>query len=162
MLVNNITEELFLSRFPLPYDVRALTPWECYRQGLTLDRTWWLFQSAFTFISDNWGEIIIPKGFITDFASVPPALRSLYDDDGPILLYPSAPHDLVFKPRADGSRGWLPDGRRLTLRQANELLTEAMWYCGASQRDRANVFMAVEIGNQDVKHLFAEEAARAA
>jgi len=159
-LENGITEELFLSRFPYRFHVRALNVFQAAREGLSADRTWWRYTQVFAFISDKWGRIMIPDGFITDFSSVPPILRSFYDDDSPTMLYPSGPHDLVFLPRADGTRGWLPDGRRLTLRQANELFTEAMYYCGASDRDRRHVFEGLMLGNLGIADEFAlKEAA---
>ncbi len=155
MLYNGITEAAFMRAFPRPYVVRALNLWEAERLGLKLDRTWWKFVQAFTFISDKWGPITQAEGNITDFASVPLRLRSIFDDDSPVMLYPSASHDLLFQPRPDGTRGWLADGRQLSLHQVNDVMTEAMWYCGASDAERRHVFEGLMLGNLDVRHAFA-------
>lgn len=144
----------FLKRFPRLFVVRALSRWEARRAGYMEDKTYWQYVSPFEFVSTLWGPIIIPTGFVTDFASVPKFLHGLYDDDCPILLYPSAPHDLLFTLRSDGTRGWLEDGRQLTLRQVNSVLCEAMEVCGANVVDRGNVFAAVQIANQHIEHQF--------
>ncbi len=159
ILNNHITEENFLKAFPRPYMVRALQPWEADRAGLTQDRTWWKFVQSFTFLSDKWGQITQAAGNITDFASVPQVLRNIYDDDSPIMLFPSAGHDLLFQQRPDGTRGWLGN-RQLTLHQVNEVLTEAMWYCGATATARRQVFEAVTIGNFSIRGQFATPSAK--
>jgi hypothetical protein len=165
VLENGITEAIFLTRFPAPFSVRAMSVFEADAQGFTPDRTYWHYEADFTYVSDRFGTIVIPKGFITDFASVPPKLRSFYDDDSPILLYPSGPHDLLFKPLDEdtafgkkGERGWLPDGsKRLSLSQTNTVLTEAMWYCGASETARTVVYDAVQLANLGIQNEFAPE-----
>lgn len=152
-----ITKTIFRSRFPRLFLVRAIDRYEAEERGLSGDRTWWLYMADFEFVSSKWGSIVVPEGMITDFASVPKIVQSVYPNDDPILLYPSAAHDLLFQPRPDGSRGWLADGRQLSLEEANEVLIEGMFFCGASVVDRVNVKIAVEIGNLDVKHRFRSE-----
>lgn len=141
ILSNKITEEEYSKRFPLPFVVSALNPWEAARKSLSPDRTWWKFSSPFSYVSDRFGRIDIEAGFITDFASIPPALRSKIDDDSPEMLRASAPHDKLFS-----TKGVIPhSGKILTFTECNQLLTEAMYYCGASGLLRAEVFAAVEL-----------------
>jgi len=103
-----------------------------------------------------WGPINIPKDFYTDFASVPPILHSLIDDDSPIILFPSAPHDFLFTQRdEDGTRGWISKTKQLTLTQVNEVLKEAMSFCGADDVTRELVFNAVEFANEGIRDQFA-------
>ena len=110
-----VSEADFLQRFPLPYKVQAVTIYEAARQGWATDRSYWQFLDPFQYVSAKWGPIDIPKGFYTDFASVPPKLHSIIDDDSPIILFPSAPHDFLFtKRKSDGTRGWLPSGKQLS------------------------------------------------
>jgi len=87
---------------------------------------------------------------------VPPQLHSIIDDDSPIILFPSAPHDFLFTKRpSDGTRGWLPSGKQLTLTEVNHVLTEAMSFCGANMLTRNVVLAAVELANESIRHEFA-------
>jgi hypothetical protein len=152
----SVSEAEFLKHFPLPFRVEAVTIYEAARQGWATDRSYWQFIGPFRYVSPKWGPIDIPKGFYTDFASVPPSLHSIIDDDSPIILFPSAPHDFLFtKRQSDGTRGWLPNGRQLTLTEVNRVLTEAMSFCGANLFTRELVFNAVELANEGIRHEFA-------
>src|SRR6266513_4959098 len=152
----SVSETEFKKRFPSPYRVQAVTIYEAARQGWATDRSYWQFLDPFRYVSPKWGPIEIPKGFYTDFASVPPALHSIIDDDSPISLFPSAPHDFLFTKRdSDGTRGWLPNGRQLSLTEVNHVLTEAMSFCGANFLTRELVFNAVELANEGIRHEFA-------
>lgn len=151
-----VPEAEFLKHFPLPYNVQAVTIYEAARQGWVTDRSYWQFVHPFQYVSAKWGSIDIPKDFYTDFASVPPKLHSIIDDDSPIILFPSAPHDFLFTKRtSDGTRGWLPSGKQLSLSEVNRILTEAMAICGADFLTRELVFSAVEVANQGIRHEFA-------
>lgn len=151
-----VPEAEFLKHFPLPYKVQAVNIYEAKRQGWVTDRTYWQFIDPFRYVSATWGPIDIPGGFYTDFASVPPSLHSFIDDDSPIILYPSAPHDFLFtKRKSDGTRGWLPNGKQLSLTQVNQVLTEAMSICGANMITRNLVFSAVELANEGIRGDFA-------
>jgi hypothetical protein len=151
-----VSEAEFLKHFPLPFKVQAVTIYEAERNGWVTDRSYWQFLDPFQYVSDKWGTIDIPKGFYTDFASVPPKLHSIVDDDSPIILFPSAPHDFLFTKRiSDGTRGWFPNGKQLTLTEVNRVLTEAMSICGADELTQEVVFSAVEFANQGIRHEFA-------
>lgn len=140
---NGITEAEFLTRFPDPYCVRALTPWEAHRRGLDHRCQYWEFVSKFRFLS-KFGWITIPAGFVTDFASIPGPARGIIDDDKPTILFGSGPHDRLFAvPFTD-------DGRELTFRECNEVLAEAMWFCGSCKAERSVVFACVQTGGRPI------------
>src|SRR5438105_773691 len=80
----SVPETEFKKRFPLPYRVQAVTIYEAERKGWVTDRSYWQFLEPFRYVSPKWGAIDIPKAFVTDFASVPPKLHSIIDDDSPI------------------------------------------------------------------------------
>ena len=151
-----VPEAEFLRHFPLPFKVEAVTIYEAARHGWVTDRSYWQFLAPFQYVSATWGPIDIPQGFCTDFASVPPKFHSMIDDDSPIMLFPSAPHDFLFtKRKSDGTRGWLANGRQLTLTEVNRVLTEAMAICGADFATRELIFAAVELANQGIRDDFA-------
>jgi hypothetical protein len=153
----SVPETEFKKRFPLPYQVQAISIYEAQGHGWPTDRSYWRFLQPFQYVSLKWGAIDIPKDFVTDFASVPPKLHSVIDDDSPIILLPSAPHDFLFTKRSDknGTRGWVSDTKQLTLTEVNHILTEAMSLCGADMLTRNVVFAAVELANQGIKNEFA-------
>jgi|ERR1041385_5789604 hypothetical protein len=152
----SVPEAEFKKRFPLAFQVEAVTIYEAQRKHWKTDRSYWQFLGPFRYVSPEWGPINIPKGFYTDFASVPPMLHSIIDDDSPIILFPSAPHDFLFTQRDnDGTRGWISDTKQLTLTQVNNVLTEAMSFCGANALTRGLVFNAVELANQGIRNQFA-------
>ncbi len=152
----SVSETEFKKRFPSPYRVGAVTIYEAARQGWPTDRSYWQFLARFQYVSPKWGPINIPKGFYTDFASVPPSLHSIIDDDSPIMLFPSAPHDFLFTKRdEDGTRGWISKTKQLTLTEVNRVLTEAMSFCGANFLTRELVFNAVELANDGIRDEFA-------
>jgi hypothetical protein len=152
-----VSEAVFLANFPLPYKVQAVTIYEAQRQGWPTDRSYWQFLDPFRYVSAKWGPINIPAGFYTDFASVPPSIHSIVDDDSPIILFPSAPHDFLFTKRTDknNTRGWINDRQQLTLTQVNHVLTEAMAICGANLLTQNIVLAAVELANQHIRGEFA-------
>ena len=152
----SVPETEFKKRFPLPFRVRAVTIYEAKRNGWATDRSYWQFLVPFRYVSPKWGPINIPKGFYTDFASVPPSLHSIIDDDSPIILFPSAPHDFLFTKRdEDGTRGWISKTKQLTLTEVNRVLTEAMSFCGANFLTCELVFNAVELANEGIRGEFA-------
>ena len=129
--------------------------YEAERQGWKTDRSYWQFLKKFRYVSPTWGTIEVPKDFYTDFASVPPQLHSIIDDDSPLILLPSAPHDFLFTKRpSDGTRGWIGN-KQLTLTEVNHVLTEAMSFCGADIFLRNVVLAAVELANQGIRDEFA-------
>lgn len=145
-----------MKHFPLPYKVQAVTIYEAQKQGSATDRSYWQFLDPFKYVSAKCGPIDIPKGFYTDLANVPPKIHSVIDDDSPIILFPSAPHDFLFTRRpSDKTRGWVSKTKQLTLSEVNHVLTEAMAICGADFFTRELVFSAVQLANQGIAHEFA-------
>jgi hypothetical protein len=152
----SVPETEFKIRFPLAFRVQAVTIYEAKRKDWATDRSYWQFLAPFHYVSPKWGQIEIPEGFYTDFASVPPMLHSIVDDDSPIILFPSAPHDFLFTRRdEDGTRGWISKTKQLTLTQVNEVLKEAMSFCGANLATRELVFQAVQLANENIRDQFA-------
>ena len=152
----SVPETEFKKRFPLPFRVRAVTIYEAKKNGWATDRSYWQFLVPFRYVSPEWGPISIPKDFYTDFASVPAILHSIIDDDSPIILFPSAPHDFLFTKRdEDGTRCWISKTKQLTLTEVNRVLTEAMSFCGANFLTRELVFNAVELANEGIRDQFA-------
>lgn len=165
LLENGIPEPAFKARFPLPYCTRALSPWEAQEHGLDWSVQQWAFTAPFIYVSDKFGQVYIPCGFTTDAASVPSRLQSIIGRTDRRILFPSAAHDWLYS--RCGLTGQPLDGktavllekqgllepnqltRRLTFDQANELLTEAMYYCGASASLRAEVKFAVQEGGKE-------------
>src|SRR5436190_1554186 len=139
----SVPETEFKKRFPLPYRVESVSMYEAERRHWNTDRSYWQFLEKFQYVSPQWGTIEIPKGFYTDFASVPPQLHSIIDDDSPIILLPSAPHDFLFTRRDEKkcTRGWIGD-TQLSLTEVNQVLTEAMSFCGEDEWMRDAVFLA--------------------
>ena len=135
-----VTSPEFRARFPLPFVVRALTLFEVQSGKLDTSKQHWQFVEDFSYVSDKFGSITVPKGFITDFASIPRFALGIIDDDSPTILFASAPHDKLFScPYTDA-------GRKLSFSQCNEVLTEAMRWCGASWLERSIVAAAVSTG----------------
>ena len=151
----SVPETEFKRLFPLPYRVESVSMYEAKRHHWKTDRSYWQFLEKFQYVSPQWGRIEIPNGFYTDFATVPPQLHSFVDDDAPIILLPSAPHDFLFTKREDKkcTRGWIGD-TQLSLTEVNQVLTEAMSFCGADEWIRDAVFLAVETANQGIKNEF--------
>jgi hypothetical protein len=92
-----------VSQFLTPLDMRLMTepggtPLQ-NRDGRQLYR----LLSEFRYQSDVAGLIVVPAGFVTDLASIPQAVLSLF---GEIAQEPAVPHDFVYStgivPRALG------------------------------------------------------------
>lgn len=138
----------FFKHFPSVFDVTALDPWMVRAMRLPEDETFWSINETFGYLSDKFGMIESPKGAITNLASVPKKARGFLDNDGPKIMFGSIPHDRLCTANGKGERGWIDDRRRLSFKSTNEVLTEAMFYLGASAALRAIVFEAVTFGNQ--------------
>lgn len=149
------------SVFPDPLITRVIPRWEIYRifgygllKGIKYGalrrpqrvgkskRQLYEVMYPFAFISKEHGELTVPRGFFTDFGSVPDFSRAIIDDDDPDLLYGSLPHDMLYH-----LKGKLADGRVLTRLQADNVLREAMRACGAPELKIAYVYHAVRIAN---------------
>lgn len=126
-----------MTQFITPLVIRAYQPAEL-EDG---EKEMWLLVEDLVVDGTFLGTVVIPKGFATDFASVPGLAKWFVDDDAKEILYPSVLHDWLYS-----RMGTLPDGRTYTREQADTALRDAMASCGASWFKRATVFRAVRIG----------------
>ena len=95
---------------------------------------------SFTYVSDKLARAInVPRGFETDFASIPRAAWEILDPEDPIIAWPSVIHDYLYT-----RKGTLPDGYDYTREQADAVLREAMEVCGANSIIRNAVYQAVQ------------------
>jgi hypothetical protein len=94
----------------------------------------------FTFVSQRHGPITAERRFVTDFGSVPWFALWLVDDDDPDLLFAALPHDKLYDCGGD-----LGDGRKLSRRECDEVLWEAMEACGAPRWKRGVVYGSVRL-----------------
>lgn len=126
-----------MNRFPTELANVALSPAECAEQGgVALYKV----TADFPYLSDAFGQITVPAGLITDFASIPRAALWYVKDDDPCILYPSVVHDWLYT-----MRGVLPGRAALTRAECDAVLREAMIYCGARADQSATVYAAVRM-----------------
>lgn len=83
---------------------------------------------------------IVPKGFRTDFASIPGPLEVVLENDDPRILRPSLVHDLLCKNK--GILGGLFP--HYSSRDAARILVDGMKTCGASDLLRHQAYIAVD------------------
>lgn len=139
--MNNLLTRSAANPTAFPYDliIRASPRWEVWKEERKVQL--YRLEQAFVFNDPKWGAIEIPKGFMTDFASVPTMTKFIVDNDSPDVLFGSLPHDYLYK-----HKGVLPDGRKLTRREADEVLREAMRATGAPEWMIFRVFWSVRVG----------------
>lgn len=128
-----------MAKFLSALQICALPKAELRERGLSVP--WFQVLEAFIYESDRFGLIVTPRGFLTDFGSVPRAARWYVNDDDPDLLYPSLPHDFLYD-----RRGVLADGRKFSRAQCDDVLAEAMRSLGARSDHVAVIHAAVRIG----------------
>lgn len=120
--------------------IRGLAPLEVKQRGS--DCALWELLADFSYISDRLrGIVVVPKGMITDFASIPRSVWGVISPDDPMILFPSVIHDYLYS-----VKGVLPDGRTYSREDADAVLREAMEACGAESLMREAVYQAVRSG----------------
>lgn len=87
----------------------------------------------------RFGAIVIPRGFETDFASIPRFALWYVDDDAPCILYGAITHDYLY------SIGGALPLRRLTREECDHILRICMLACGARTTQAAVVYRAVRL-----------------
>jgi Protein of unknown function (DUF1353) len=88
---------------PTPVDFRPFS-----------DARFWIVKEPLVYrVGISKDSVVVPRGFVTDFASIPPALQSLIQQNGPNLL-PAVVHDFLY---------WTGT---CTRREADQLLKLAM------------------------------------
>jgi hypothetical protein len=104
------------------------------------DKQLYAVTRSFAYVSDKLGRTIaVPRGFVTDFASIPRPAWEILDPEDPIIAWPSVIHDYLYS-----CKGTLPDGFIYGREQADAVLREAMEVCGASSFIRNAVYQAVQ------------------
>jgi len=78
----------------------------------------------------NGEKIIVPRGYITDLASIPRVFRNVFNVNGP-LRAPAVLHD------------WLYSSQRFTRAQSDAIFLEAMEARGIDTAERYAVYAAV-------------------
>jgi hypothetical protein len=91
-------------------------------------------EKLFAYISSDQALITVPEGFITNFASIPKALRWYIDTTDPIIRSASVIHDFLYVNKI-GTRAW-----------ADRILREAMLASGATQIKAQLAYLGVRIG----------------
>lgn len=99
----------------------------------------WVVFEPITYYTEKYGETItVPKGFITDLASVPRVIWWLIPNDGRHIIEGSVVHDWLY-----ANAGEIP-GWKYSRTQANFVLREAMREQGASRWERFVVWAALQ------------------
>jgi hypothetical protein len=80
----------------------------------------------FTCICPIHGVIRVPEGFITDWASVPPAARWYVDDEDAVIAYPALIHDYLYS-----IGGRMSEARVMSREQVDDFFRRGMLACGA-------------------------------
>lgn len=130
-----------MTAFPLPLVLRALAPEEV--ASAESPRQLYQLREEFRFLSAEFGEIAIPIGFVTDFASIPRLAFAYLDPEDPVILFGSVVHDYIYTRRGD-----LGLGTKFTFTRADadKVLREAMLLCGARKAQAWVVYQAVRLG----------------
>lgn len=122
-----------MERFPVHLDMRKL-------EGFN-----WQLRQDFVFISPTWGTLVVPRGFVTDLASVPWFARWYVSRDGDHLKA-AVVHDYAYA-RASASAP-LDHGQwsKIDRRAADRLFLEAMGVRGVRPAKRRVIYAAVRLG----------------
>jgi len=84
-------------------------------------------------------DIIVPTGFVTDFATIPKAVRAFIDNDSGVIRDAAIVHDYLYSIE---SADYHPDIDKL---EADLILDEGMQELGANWFKRAAVYYAVRL-----------------
>lgn len=122
-----------MERFPVHLDMRKL-------EGFN-----WQLRQDFVFISPTWGGLVVPRGFITDLASVPWFARWYVSRDGDHLKA-AVIHDYAYA--MDSLLAPIEAGQwsRIDRRAADRLFLEAMEVRGVRPAKRRVIYAAVRFG----------------
>lgn len=102
----------------------------------------WLLEKSLAYDSDLVGSVVVPEGFITDFASVPrvPIAFMLF---GARAHHESVLHDYLYK---------IDSIPQVTRKQADDVFLEAMTVRGKGLFVRLMMFAGVRIGGWTAWH----------
>ncbi len=96
-------------------------------------------EREFRYNSELAGTVVVPQGFVTDFASIPRGVWTLIDPEDTCILYGSIVHDYLY------AIGGKLSSKKLERVDADKVLREAMNYCGAGVALQDAVYDAVRI-----------------
>lgn len=134
--------ELYRQCFPKDPVVRELGPVEIAQRGLP-DTYWCEFQEDFTVWSPLTDTVVVPKGFLSDGASVPDFLWNVISDTAPYILFAGYGHDFIFS-----VQGILPNGKVLTLEECNTCIGFWMGVLDANKERVDAVLLGLAIGSK--------------
>ncbi len=120
--------------FLTPLVVVAVMPHEIDRGDSQL----WILREDRQYRSALFGDIIVPAGYTTDFASIPSLFKNYMDDDAPGIVSPATVHDWLYT-----QAGQLPDGRAYSRELADKILIEGMESTGHSRLDQRTVVFRI-------------------
>ena len=127
-----------MSRFVSQLFLRSFSPDEVKAAGR--DVQLYEVTAPFIYASEKLARaVIVPAGFVTDFASIPRPVWNLLDPEDPKIGWPSIVHDYLYQ-----CAGTLPDGFTYTREQTDAVFREAMEVCGAGSIIRNAVYQAVQ------------------
>lgn len=110
------------------------------------DPRYWMIYIPFTYrVGDPNGDMFvnIPRGFVTDFASIPRGLWNVFPPATSKFSKAAVVHDVLYK------RGWIERGRHhvsLTRKDCDDILKEAMEVAGVNWLSRQLIYAGVRVG----------------
>jgi hypothetical protein len=111
---------LLAQEAPTPVDFRPFS-----------DARFWIVKEPLVYrVGISRDSLVVPRGFVTDFASIPPALQALIQQNGPNLL-PAVVHDYLY---------WT---QTCTRREADQLLKLAMIENRVTRKQQTAIYNAV-------------------
>jgi hypothetical protein len=122
-----------MSRFLTEPILVCLLPERIASLGLDPGQAWFEVHEDLVYESDKYGRITVPKGYITNLASIPRLARPYLNPDDTRIAAPSMVHDSGYS-----------DHRDLTRKQWDEILEEGMIVNGARKTMAALVFRLVQ------------------
>lgn len=94
-----------------------------------------VLEEDLVYVSGAGEKFVIPKGFRTDYASIPKIFRNIYEPTGP-SRFPAILHDFLY-----GKRGYAPYYKNR--KECDELFLEAMQLVGVDLLQRRAIYRAV-------------------
>lgn len=106
-----------MGKFVTKLEISFLEPKEIAKRGLSTEETYGFLDADLIYVTNNGLTIVIPKGFITDFASIPRAFWSILPPISPFYVKAAVIHDFIYT-----SQGKLPNIKRVYTRKDADLL----------------------------------------
>ncbi len=103
--------------------LEALTPAEVRSRGSRAQL--YALREPFGVVLPGGEQLVVPAGFVSDFASVPAAAHWYLDDEAPEILYPALVHDWLY-----AQQGAVAP-RAFTRAECDDIFRHLMLACGA-------------------------------